>query len=253
MGYITANGAPLFFTDSGGRAPHPALVCVHGAGGTHLHWPPHLRALRELRVLTLDLPGHGLSAGVGRTTVDAYADVVAALVEALHLDAVTLVGHSMGGAIGQILALRRVDWLAGLVLVGTSARLRVADAIRTGLQTDFPATTTQLARWLWGPTATPVQRALSAFAMRQQGANVVHGDFLACHHFDVRERIREIRLPTLVVGASHDQMTPFKQSERLAAGIPGAQLVCIPRAGHMMALEQPLHTIAAIQQFGARL
>lgn len=246
---VAVDGTKIFFTDSDSRADGPVLLCVHGAGGTHLHWPPQLRALRRPRVLTIDLPGHGQSTGQGRTDVDAYADVVAAFVETLRLDGVILVGHSMGGAIAQTVALRREKWLAGLVLVGTSARLRVADAILQGLQVDFHATTIQLSRWLWGPTASSVQVALSLREMRQQGAAVVHGDFVACHHFDVRAHLAEIHVPTLVMGASHDQMTPFKQSERLARGIPNAQLVRISRAGHMMMLEQPLRLTDWIQRF----
>ncbi len=85
----------------------PALVLIHGAGGTHLHWPAELRMLDSTAVYALDLPAHGKSAPPGRTSIEEYADDIAAFVEALGLEHVVLVGHSMGGAIAQTIGLRK--------------------------------------------------------------------------------------------------------------------------------------------------
>ncbi len=75
------------------------LLLIHGAGGDHLVWPKEIQRLPGTAVYNLDLPGHGRSAGAGRSSVDDYADVVQEFMELLALQDVTIVGHSMGGAI----------------------------------------------------------------------------------------------------------------------------------------------------------
>ena len=140
MPYTNVAGEKIFyFHQQGDPQGQHILVFVHGAGGSHLNWPPQLRRLAGANTYALDLPGHGQSEGQGRTSISAYADFVAAFLETLGLEKVTLVGHSMGGATALDLALRYPEGLAGLVLVGSGARLRVAPAILDGIRQDFQA------------------------------------------------------------------------------------------------------------------
>jgi pimeloyl-ACP methyl ester carboxylesterase len=78
---------------------------------------------------------------------------------------------------------------------------------------------------------------------------VTLGDYLACDRFDVRDRLAEIRVPTLVVVGTDDRLTPLRYSRFLAETIPGARLVEIPGAGHFPQLEQPVRVNAAIREF----
>lgn len=259
MPKVTINhaGSPqkVFYTDNRVRNANPAYVFVHGAGGTHLHWPAELRQIADAPAFTPDLPGHGKSDLPGENSVEAYAKVIRAFVDALRekddsIEQIVLVGHSMGGAVVQTIALDPPPWLAGLVLVGTSARLRVTDKILDGLLTDFPKTVSFIMKLCWaGPTIPPVRIALAGREMKEIAPEVVHGDFSACNHFDLRERVHEISVPTLVIGASDDLMTPFKHNQFLAEQIANAQIERIDQAGHMMALEYPLEVTAAIQKF----
>ena len=68
------------------ESPYPPLVLIHGAGASHLDWPPDLRRLPNVRVIALDLPGHGKSTGPSRTTLDAYAADVRALLDGLAIE-----------------------------------------------------------------------------------------------------------------------------------------------------------------------
>lgn len=235
--------------DPGGRCP--PLVLVHGAGGTLMHWPGELRRLAGYDVYALDLPGHGGSGGQGRSDVSAYAKAVRGFAQGLRLRPFVLGGHSMGGAIALDLALRPSNRLAGLVLVGTGARLRVAPEILGGILDDFDATARLLAEWSHAGQVPPKLLDLYVRRLRAVPPAVIHDDFLACNRFDRLADVSRIAVPTLVICGDADRMTPIKYSRYLAEQIPGAQLVIVPGGGHMALLEpgSTQAVVEAIRQF----
>lgn len=231
---------------TGRKAP---LLLLHGAGGTHMHWPASLRRLSDWNVYALDLPGHGKSAGPGRDSIAAYRDVVYGFVQALGLGRVVLAGHSMGGAIVQDFALHYPGRLAGIVLVGTGARLRVAPAILDGIHSDFPATARAIADWVHDKNVPAQLKRLYVQRTLETDPQVMYGDFYACDQFDRRADVARIATPALVVCGSNDVMTPPKFSEFLVQSLPNARLALIPNAGHMVALEAPEEMTEAVVGF----
>lgn len=236
--------AGLSYEYHGGEAAitgWPPLVLIHGAGGTRLYWPPGLRRLQGCAVYTPDLPGHGASPGPGQSTIDGYCQVVEAWMEALELPPAVVVGHSMGGAVAQALALDASARVAGLVLIATGARLRVHPMLleatqREGLAAE--ALSTLLSAWYSDRVSASIrQRAVRSLSGVDPA--VLHGDFQACDRFDVMERLGDLRVPALVLVGEEDQMTPVKYARFLAEHLPAARLEVIPAAGHMVMLEQP--------------
>lgn len=248
MPTITLNNTPIFYTQRGGGAGI-TLLLIHGAGGTHLDWPAGLRRLADTAVFTLDLPGHGRSPGLGYDTISGYAGAVAAFIDALKLEKVVLAGHSMGGAIALELALRPLPDLAALVLLATGARLPVSDAILQQVLTNFDSAAAFITQHAWSQYVPNAVRMAGLARLRQTPPEVLHGDFLACNSFDVRHRLAEIAVPTLVIGAAGDKMAPPKLSEFLAAHIPRAKLLILENAGHMLTLEREDEVETAVQAF----
>jgi pimeloyl-ACP methyl ester carboxylesterase len=248
MPTISLNGETIFFSRRGHQHERHILF-VHGAGGTHNIWGHQVANLRGVGALALDLPGHGRSTGDGRATIPDYVEVIRRFLDALRLKRVVLAGHSMGGAIAQMLALTHPDRLAGLVLVGTGARLRVTPAILEVVQSDFQGAVRTLVRYAYGPDASP---ELVDQGTREWMANrpeVLHGDFTACDRFDIMTRLGEITCPTLIITGTEDRLTPPKYATYLRDHIPGAELVLVERAGHMVMVEKPEAVTAAIQTF----
>jgi pimeloyl-ACP methyl ester carboxylesterase len=237
----------------GAALREPPLVLVHGAGGDLMHWPADLRRLAGRRVYAVDLPGHGKSDGDPLPDMAAYADALHAWAETEALPRFVLAGHSMGGAIAIEYALRHPGRLAGLGLLSTGARLRVAPQILAGIRADFDATVELLVRWMYGEGADPNLLRLGARRLSEVSPAVLHTDFAACEAFDRRADLSRIDVPALILCGDADVMTPLKSSEYLRDQIPGSQLVVIPGAGHMAALQQPQAVARHIEAFLARL
>jgi pimeloyl-ACP methyl ester carboxylesterase len=244
-------GRPAAWCEAGSGAP---LVLVHGAGGSADLWQPQLDGLGDVaRVIAPDLPGHGPRRGRGGRSIAAYADWLNGFLETLGDGPVVLVGHSMGGAIAQSVALARPERLAGLVLVGTGARLRVLARILDLLR-ERPGDGIGLIQQLSYAAATPPECVAVVDRVLRAGAPLVTlGDYLACDRFDARARLGVIRTPTLVVAGTEDRLTPVAYSRFLAEAIAGARLVEIAGAGHFPQLEQPAAVNAAIRGFLASL
>lgn len=220
------------------------LLLIHGAAGTHLDWSIQLR---KLNTVVPDLPGHGKSVMTGRTTIEAYTDDIIALMDALNLSSAAIGGQSMGGGIALMLALSYPERVRGLVLIGTGARLTVSPTILDRILTEQASVGQMLKTLLWGKHTEQRIRDLGYAQFMKTPAEVVYGDYLACHQFDVQHRLSEIKAPALIFGATEDQMTPMKRSETLAEHLPNAELIRVENAGHMMSLEQPTIVVEAVK------
>ena len=266
MPYAETARETLFYTRSQGPADGPTLVLVHGAGGTRLHWPAELRRMDGTTVYTLDLPGHGRSGDQGHDTIEGYAEAVATFLNAVGVEQAVVAGHSMGGAIALTLALDFAapsttdgtsasgqGQVAGLVLLATGARLRVAPAILEGIRTDFERSVELITRFAWSPQAPSPLTELGRASLLETDPDVLWDDFTACDRFDVMERLGEIKSPTLVIAGSADQLTPVKYTRFLNEHIPGTRMVLVADAGHMVMLERPAEVAKAIREFLEKL
>ena len=235
----------------GGNAEKPPIVLIHGAGGTHLYWPAEIRRLPGNRVYAVDLPGHGKSAGRGHQSTEKYAAIIVDWMNAVGLFRAIFVGHSMGGAISQTLAIQYPERVLALGLVATGARLRVAPAIldTAASPATYPLAVETIISWAFSQQSDQRMVEIAAKHMLETRSTVLHGDFIACDSFDLMDSLSKIRFPPLIICGQEDQLTPVRYSQYLADQIPHAQLIIIPAAGHMVMLEQSQQVAAALIDF----
>ncbi len=227
------------------------VILLHGAGGNHLSWPPQIRRLAGETIYALDLPGHGQSEGIGRQSIEAYADDVILFMQSLKIRAAVIVGISMGSAIALTLALKYPKKVKALALLGGGAKMRVAQTIleTAGTPNTFESAVDFINANCFSETAQPNLIELSKQNMLKMRPPVLLGDFLACNEFNVFDQLEKINIPALIVCGAEDKMTPQKFSESLRAGITKSTLHVLEHAGHMVMAEKPDQVADLLKQF----
>jgi pimeloyl-ACP methyl ester carboxylesterase len=249
MPYLDLNGKQIYYALHRARSEGTPVLLIHGAGENHLIWPIGLRRLPGTIVYAIDLPGHGKSTGRGCSTIEEYAHWIVSFMGAARLDRVILIGHSMGGAIAQVCGLKYPDRVRGLILIATSAKLRVAPQLLQLAGSDFSASVDLVSQWGWGPLVPDEIRQLGKQQLLQIRPETLLDDYRACDAFDVRDHLPEISAPALIIAGEADQMTPLKHAMFLAEQLPHARLVAVPQAGHMVMLEAAEIVTRAVTEF----
>jgi pimeloyl-ACP methyl ester carboxylesterase len=207
-------------------------------------WRLQLRHFKD--AVAVELPGH--PTGSGFSTIEEYAASVEKYIERKTVKGLVLVGHSMGGAVSITLALRNSN-LAGLVLVGTGARLRVNPDFLSTIEDNYGEASKLIATWSVSPSCDPVIAERIAKEMLKLKPEVTYGDFMACNKFDRMNDVERITSRALIVVGADDRMTPVKYSEYLHDKMENSKLVVIPGAGHSVMLEKHRLFNEALQAF----
>jgi len=248
------------------------LVLLHGSNSHLLSWDPWVAELQEFQIVTIDLPGHGLTGTLpnGRYTVAEAVQIVHHVVEALDLARVVIGGSSRGGAVAALYTVAHAERVAGLVLVDASgwlqgqdvpeepedmplgwrlARLPVISAaiehatprwlIKQGLDSavaDPAALTDQAVDQYWDMLRYNGNRAATVQRFTQiEPRPVIDAD--------------QIQVPTLILWGEQDRLIPVDQARRWHEALPDSDLIIYPELGHLPAEEAPAKTAADLTAF----
>ncbi len=241
-------------------AQHTA-VFIHGAANDHSVWSLQSRyfAFHGWNVLALDLPGHGQSEGPLCTSIEALANWVAAFLGAAQVNAATVIGHSMGSLTALELAARRPDLVARLALVGTAVPMAVGDALLDAALNDEDKAQRMIIEWSFAP-ASHIGNMNAApgmwlpgnnlALMRRMSQGVLHNDLTACRAYvNGLDAAKKVHVPTFVLSAGKDMMTPPKAAQAVIAALPNARAETISEAGHNMFSESPSDALRALWRF----
>jgi aminoacrylate hydrolase len=242
MATVSIGDAELYYEDTGRGEP---LLLVPGLGGRGSFWAAQVADLsRDFRVIVHDHRGTARSTHSRiRYSVEQMAEDVVRLMDALGVESAHLAGHSTGGAIGQVLALEQPRRLRSLVLSATWAgpdpyfrRLfesRKGVLLSQGVEAYLRASALYMSPPAWVSAHDALlDEQLAASLAEAAPVEVTASRIDAILRHDRRARLHEIRLPTLVVVAQDDAITPRFYSDELASRVPGAKLVVLDSGGH---------------------
>jgi pimeloyl-ACP methyl ester carboxylesterase len=257
---IDVDGTPVNYVDVGSGGEEP-VVLVHGLGGQWQNWLENIPRLgQERRVLALDLPGFGLTPepSDGKISISGYGRVVDSFCDKLGLGEVDMVGNSMGGFVAAEVAIQFPERVSRLALV-SAAGITSADALQAPILTIgrlASAIATNTAARFRVLAARPITRhaslALVARHPRLLKPDLAYEGFFkgagkggfddalrACLDYDFRDRLPEVKVPTLIVWGEKDSIIPVRDANEFERLIPDSRKVVMEDTGHIPMAERP--------------
>ena len=275
------------FVDVGGLQVHykvvgqgkPAFVLLHGFAASVFSWRKVMEPLSEAgMVVAFDRPGFGLTErhmpgewdGESPYSPEAQADLTVSLLDELGIDRAVLVGHSAGGTIALLTALRHPERVEALVVEdaavydNTGTPEWVGPFLRTPPMGRLgPLLVRSVTLWgeaairtAWSDPDKITVELISGYKKPLQAENWDRALWelaLASHPLGLGELLDEVSVPALVITGERDRIVPTRNSERLAAELPAAELVVIPDCGHVPHEECPGEFLEAVREFVAGL
>ncbi|MEY4248984.1 MAG: hypothetical protein RJA87_617 [Pseudomonadota bacterium] len=265
-------GIRVHYRDQG-NPQGPVLVLIHGFSASLHTWEPWVQRLGDrYRIITLDLPGHGLTRAPATyvSVAEAQVGIVAQTTERLGVKSFVLGGNSMGGGVAWTFATRHPERLKGLVLIDSVGLPREQNNAKSPLA--FKLLRYPLARALGQQLDTSVLIAAglkAAFYDKQLvdqtmidrhvalGRAEGHRAIILNHQArlkmrpegEVRGLLGALNMPTLVMHGQEDVIIPVEAGQALAAAIPGSTLILYPKVGHIPMEEVAEKSAADLDQW----
>ena len=258
--FIMAGPTALHICDS--QKGDACIVLLHGYLESMLVWDDFVPYLyKEVRVVTLDLPGHGISVVQGeKHSMEFLADTVADALHALGIERCTLVGHSMGGYVALAFCERHPEMLDGLVLFSSTPNPDTpekADNRRREIALVQAGKKELLARV--APSAGFAEEnrdrmkdyiedlTEQVFITEDSGIVALLNGMI--DRKDQNEMLRQTKVPVLFILGRKDNYIPVEVAEKMVANHPEAEVVWLEHSGHMGFLEEPETAAAALLEF----
>jgi 3-oxoadipate enol-lactonase len=239
-----------------GRPDGPALVLGGSLGATLAMWEPQLPSLADsVRLIRFDHRGHGASpVPDGPYEIADLGRDVLALLDRLGLERATYCGLSLGGMVGQWLAINAPERIERVILISTAAHLPPAqawhdraDAVRSAGTPEVVADAV-IARWFTSAfaAADPELVARHRAMITATPAEGYAGCSEAIAELDLRAGLAGIAAPTLVISAAQDPSIPPQHGRAIAAAVPGSRFELLDPGAHLVSVERAPEATALI-------
>ena len=223
------------------------LIFLHGSGAYGGVWRYQTDYFPDSNAV--NLPGH--LQGQILNSVEEYVDWLREYVRGKGYRDVVLVGHSLGGAIALMYAIKYPQEPKGIVIIGSGARLKVHPMFLAPCEEAIkgnPQEWHQLVEETYRLTPEDYKREVVE-KQKAIGPAVMLNDFLSCDKLDLMDRVQEIKLPALIICGELDMMTPVKYANYLGTKLTNSRVVIIPQATHLVFAEKPEAVNEAIEDF----
>ena len=253
------NGIETYY-EVHGKEGAPWLTLSHSLACSVRMWDPQIEAFKDrYRILAYDTRGHGESmAPAGAYTLEMLADDLRGLLRHLNVERTHFAGLSMGGMIGQTFALKYPGVFRSLVLADTTSRYpaeaaglwaeRIKTAETRGMQ---PLVQPTLERWFTEPFRKAHPEVVGRIGALIASTPVA--GYVGCSHaipkINLATRLKEIKVPILVICGEQDAGTPPAMAREIHDNAPGSKLVLISQAAHISNVEKAAEFNRALETF----
>lgn len=270
--FIELQGQLVHLRDQGPQGDPLPIVLIHGTSSSLHTWEAWATELsRTRRIISMDLPGFGLSGADPRNDYsDArYVDFLARLLNHLQLNHVVLAGNSLGGEIAWHFALAQPKSVAGLVLIDAAGFDFEPEQAPVGLRIASLPVLRQLCRWIL-PRRVIEDSVLSVYGdphrvtsdlvdryyeltLREGNREALLRRLEQLRPGEDSQRLGEISVPTLILWGERDRLIPPSWAQVFHTAIAGSELVMLPGLGHVPQEEDPAATLAPLRPWLARI
>jgi pimeloyl-ACP methyl ester carboxylesterase len=266
--FVDVAGLRAHVRDEGPRDDAVPIVLLHGTSDSLHTWGGWTEALaRERRVIRVDLPGFGLTgpAPDGDYRVERYVEFVRALLDTLGVRRFVVAGNSFGGWVAWETALAHPDRVAALVLVDSAGYPIESQSVPIGFRIARVPGLNRLVRSVlprslvessirntYGDPSRVNDELVDRYyelTLREGNRTALSQRFAAGRWAADPGRIRELKLPTLVLWGGRDRLIPLHYGEQFHRDIAGSELVVFPELGHVPQDEDPRATVEAVRRF----
>lgn len=265
---VLPDGARAHVRDQGPKTA-PVLVLVHGSNASLFTWVPWVNRLdKDFRVVTLDMPGHGLTGAVpnGDYSQEGMVKFTLEVADKLHLGKFAIGGNSMGGGVVARFTEEHPDRVTKLILVDAA-----------GMPVGFGDKVPLAFRIARTPVLNNMMLYITPRSIVTEGLNdaIIHKEIINDHMVDlywefarmegtraatlkrftlpmtndVATDIGKIKAPTLILWGEQDHLIPVAAAHKFNAAIPGSKLIVYPATGHIPMEEVPDESANAVRAF----
>ncbi|MFY7863454.1 alpha/beta fold hydrolase [Roseateles sp.] len=266
--FIDLKGQLLHLRDQGPAGDPLPIVLIHGTSASLHTWEGWVAELSKTRrVISFDLPGFGLTgpAMSGDYSIEAYSAFVSQLLAHLQVQRAVLAGNSLGGEVAWTVAADRPDLAAGLILVDASGYNFKPDAVPLGFYLARLPGVSWLSQYLlprqlvassvrsvYGDPARASPELIDRYfelTLRAGNRAALTQRLVQMQFGNQVDRLKQLRLPTLILWGELDRLIPPVNGEAFARDIAGSQLVTLPGLGHVPHEEDPAASLVPVQAF----
>jgi pimeloyl-ACP methyl ester carboxylesterase len=266
--FIDVNGQLVHLRDEGPRNDALPVVLLHGTSASLHTWEGWVAALKgRHRVITMDLPGFGLTGpnASGDYRADTYARFVLDVLDQLHVQRFTVGGNSLGGEIAWRIALRAPQRVQKLILVDAAGLPYEPRSVPLGWRlAKVPGLNRLLEELL--PRALVAQGLAEAYGhpervtpalvdryfeltLREGNRHALVQRLQQAEHGADAARVTTLKLPTLILWGGRDHLIPVAAAQRFQRDIAGSELVVFDDLGHVPQEEDPARSVAPVIAF----
>ncbi len=266
--FIEVKGQLVHLRDVGPRDDPEPLVLLHGTSASLHTWEGWVAALKaQHRVITLDLPGFGLTGpnATGDYRGDTYARFVLDAMDHLQVPRFSIGGNSLGGEVAWRTALMAPERVAKLVLVDAAGLDFKPQSVPIGFLAANVPVLNRVFDWVlprpiivaslrnvYGDPAKVDDALIDRYyqlTLREGNRRALVQRFQQQRRGEDAARVRELKLPTLILWGGRDRLIPPEAGRRLQAAIAGSEFVVFDELGHVPQEEDPQRSVAAVLDF----